>query len=142
MMDIEKVAQHAIEQGLKIHRDLGPGMLESLYESVLSTQLLRSGISVERQKPITIEYAGIVYADSFRIDLLLEDKLIIEVKSVEQLAPIHTRQILTYLRMARLPLGLLMNFGAPTFREGLKRVVNNYTAPPSSPLLINQIREN
>ena len=95
-----------------------------------NSQLQRAGLAVERQRPIAIEYDGIVYHEGFRADLLVEGKLIIEIKSVDQLAPVHSRQLLTYLRMARLTLGLLMNFGAPTFREGLKRIANNHPDIP------------
>ena len=137
-MDIEKLAEVAVDTGLRIHRDLGPGMLESAYEAILAAQLTKVGVPLERQRAMAIEYDGVVVRDAFRVGLLLGRSLIIEVKSVEQLAPIHTRQILTYLRMSKLPLGLLMNFGAPTFRQGLKRVVNDYEAPGKSPLLINR----
>ena len=137
-MDVEKLAQVAVDVGLKVHRDLGPGMLESVYEAVVATQLAKAGVPVERQKMIAVEYDGDFYQEAFRVDLLLGGKLIIEVKSIEQLVPIHTRQLLTYLRMSKLSVGLLMNFGAPTFRQGLKRIVNDYEAAGTSPLLINQ----
>jgi iron complex transport system substrate-binding protein len=137
-MDVEKLAEVAIDTGLKIHRDLGPGMLESVYEAVLAAQLAKAGVPLERQKSVAVEYDGVVFQEAFRVDLLLGGSLIVEVKSVEQLAPIHTRQLLTYLRMSKLCVGLLMNFGAPTFRQGLKRIVNQYEASTTSPLLINQ----
>jgi GxxExxY protein len=137
-VDIEKLAQVAVDTGLRIHRDLGPGMLESAYEAILAAQLVKGGVPVERQKPVAVEYDGVIVRDAFRVDLLLGGSLIIEVKSIEQLAPIHSRQILTYLRLSGLRVGLLMNFGAATFRQGLKRIVNDYEAPSTSPLLINR----
>jgi GxxExxY protein len=125
MYDIEKLTALAIDCGYRIHRDLGPGLLESVYETLLAAKLARSGVRVERQKPIDFEYDGIRLGEGFRADLLVERRLIIEVKSLERLAAVHSRQLLTYLRLLDLPLGLLMNFGGGTFREGLRRVVND-----------------
>lgn len=102
-------------------------MLESVYEAVLAQSLGQRGLFVERQKPISIRFGGIVMDEGFRADLLVEGKLLIELKSAERIAPVHGKQVLTYLRLMGLPLGLLMNFGAATFREGIKRVVNNHT---------------
>ena len=125
MKDIEELAGVAIDCGLKIHMDLGPGLLESFYEGALSAALIRRGLSVETQRPISVEYEGLVL-DGFRADILVERSLIIEVKSIERLAPVHGKQLLTYLRLMKQPLGLLLNFGCATFREGVKRVVNNH----------------
>lgn len=125
MSDVEKLAALAVDCGLGIHRDLGPGLLESVYETLLAAKLARAGVLVERQKPVDVEYEGIRVREGFRADLLLDRILIIEVKSVERLAAVHSRQVLTYVRLLGLPLGLLMNFGGETFREGLRRVVND-----------------
>jgi GxxExxY protein len=133
MKDVEALARLAIDHSMAIHKDLGPGLLESAYESILAASLARAGIKVDRQQPVRIRYAGLQVADAFRIDLLVENHLILEIKSVERLAPVHSRQLLTYLRLADLPLGLLMNFGGATFREGLKRIVNDYHAPAFPP---------
>jgi GxxExxY protein len=141
-MDVEELARVAVDCGFKIHSDLGPGLLESVYEAVLATSLSRRGLGVERQKPIGIEYEGITLAEGFRADLLVAGSLIIEVKSVERLTPVHGKQLLTYLRLTKQPLGLLMNFGAATFREGMKRVVNNHTDFASSRLRVNQTSRN
>ena len=138
MKDVEELAALAVDCGLGIHRDLGPGLLESVYEAILGAALTRAGLMVERQKAIEIEYDGLYLKEGFRADLLVERRLIIEVKSVEKLAAVHSRQVLTYLRLSKLPLGLLMNFGGATFREGLKRVVNSHSATASSPLLVNR----
>ena len=124
MADIELLAKVAIDCGLHIHKELGPGLLESVYEVLLADRLTRSGYSVERQKLLPIEYQGLRFQEGFRVDLLVDAKLIIEVKSVERLAAVHTKQLLTYIRLARQPVGLLMNFGGDTFREGLRRIVN------------------
>jgi GxxExxY protein len=139
LRDIEEVARVAVDCGLKAHRDLGPGLLESVYEAVLEASLLRNGLIVERKKPIHIEYDGLVFKDAFRADLLVEESVIIEIKSLDRLSPVHGKQLLSYLRLARKPLGLLMNFGGGTFREGLKRIVNEHTDFASSRLRVNQI---
>ena len=131
-MDVEEVARIAVDCRLALHRELGPGLLESAYEKILAASLARRGLYVERQRAIPIEYEGIVLQEGFRADLLLEGALIIEIKCVDRLSPVHTRQLLTYLRLAKLPLGLLMNFGGETFREGVRRVVNSHG--PFAPL--------
>lgn len=123
-MGVETIARIAVDCGFKIHRGLGPGLLESVYEAVLEQSLARCGLVVERQRPIPICFDGIAVEEGFRADLLVEGRLLIELKSVERTAPVHTKQLLTYLRLMNLPLGLLMNFGAATFREGIKRVAN------------------
>ena len=141
MVSLEELARRAVDCGLKIHRDLGPGMLESVYEAVLAAKLTGLGHVVVRQKPIEIEYEGMILREGFRADLVIDGVMIIELKVAERLAPVHGKQLLTYLKLAKLPLGLLMNFGAPTFREGLKRIINDYVAPSSSPLLVNRNRD-
>ncbi len=138
MADLEELASRAIDCGMKIHMDLGPGLFESVYEAVLAAQLEKLGLQVDRQVPIAIEYAGIAFAEGFRADLLIEGRLIVEVKSVDRLMPIHGKQLLTYLRLMGQPLGVLLNFGGATFREGIKRVVNNHTDVGSSRLRVNQ----
>jgi GxxExxY protein len=130
MSDLEKLAALAVNCGFRIHRDLGPGLLESVYETLLAAKLTRSGAFVERQKSVDIEYEGIRIREAFRADLLIDRLLAIEVKSTDRLAPVHSKQVLTYLRLLDLPLGLLMNFGGETFREGLKRVANRHNAEP------------
>jgi GxxExxY protein len=128
MSDLEKLAALTIDRAYRIHHDLGPGLLESVYETLLAAKLSDAGLRVERQKPIAIEYEGIGIREGFRADLLIERRLVVEVKSTERLAAVHSRQVLTYLRLLDLPLGLLMNFGGETFREGLRRVLNDRSA--------------
>ncbi len=135
MSDLEELAALAIECGFGIHRDLGPGLLESCYEVLLTATLARAGLAVARQKPIDIEYRGISVREAFRADLLIEGRLIVEVKAVDRLAPVHSRQVLTYLRLLDLPLGLIMNFGGGTFNEGLKRVANNPRSARARPAI-------
>jgi GxxExxY protein len=138
MAHVEELARVAVDCGIAIHKGLGPGLLESVYETVLAASLSERGIAVDRQKPVNSSYDGIVFAEGFRADLILDGRLIIEVKSVERLAAVHAKQLLTYLRLLNQPLGLLMNFGGATFREGLRRVVNNHTDFASSRLRVNQ----
>ncbi len=123
---LEYLATVAIDCGFWIHKELGPGLLETVYERVLARSIERRGLKIDRQKPVEIRFDGLVIKDAFRYDLLVEDKLLIELKSSENMMPVHGKQLLTYLRLMHLPLGLLMNFGAPTFKLGLKRIVNNH----------------
>jgi GxxExxY protein len=138
MKDVEMLSEIAVDCGLRIHQQLGPGLLESVYEALMASSLVRRGLSVERQKIIPIEFDGISFAERFRADLIVEGQLLIEIKSIERLAAVHGKQLLTYLRLTKQPLGLLMNFGAPTFKEGVKRVVNHHTNFASSRLRVNQ----
>jgi GxxExxY protein len=124
-MDVEALATIAVDCGFKVHQGMGPGLLESVYEAVLAHSLERRGLVVERQRPVPIRLDGIIIDEGFRADLLIEGRLLVELKSVERNAPVHGKQVLTYIRLMDLPLGLLMNFGAPTFREGIKRVINS-----------------
>lgn len=137
-MDVEDIATVAVDCGLKVHQGLGPGLLESAYEAVLANVIAKRGLSVERQRIIPIYFDDLIIDDGFRADLMIEGKLLIELKSVERLAPVHGKQVITYLRFLNLPVGLLMNFGAPTFREGLRRIVNQHVNTSSSPLRINR----
>jgi GxxExxY protein len=125
-MDIEELATIAVDTGFRIHDEIGPGLLESAYEALMAHSLAQRGLSVQRQVPVPIRYRGLTLDEGFRADLLVEGKLLIELKSLERIAPVHGKQVLTYIRLMRLPLGLLMNFGAATFREGIKRIVDNH----------------
>lgn len=136
-MDIETIAREVVDCGYKIHRGLGPGLLESVYEAVLARAIEGRGLSVKRQSPVPIQYEGMAFEEGFRADLLVEDKLLVELKSVEKLAPVHFKQVLTYLRLLRLPLGLLINFGAATFKEGVTRIVDNHSDFASSRLRVH-----
>ena len=138
MADIEELARLTIDCGLKIHRDLGPGLLESVYEAVLASSLIKIGLKVGRQVPIAIEYEDLAFGEGFRADLLVDGRLIVEVKSVDRLLPVHGKQVLTYLRLSGHTLGVLLNFGGATFREGVRRIVNNHTEFGSSRLRVNQ----
>jgi GxxExxY protein len=138
-MDIEELSNIVVDCGYHLHVDLGPGLLESVYEAVLAEMLRQRGLNVERQKPIKISYQNIVLEEGFRADLLIENSLIIELKSLEKMSAVHGKQLLTYLRLMKLPVGLLINFGAPTFKEGVKRMVNSHQNFASSRLRVNRI---
>ena len=126
---LEVIARDVVDFGFHIHQALGPGLLEHAYESLLAAALTQAGYEVRRQVPVQMNFKGVVVDNAFKIDLLVEDGLIVELKSLERLAPVHSRQVLTYLRLMQLPLGLLVNFGQPLFKDGLKRIANDYQGP-------------
>jgi iron complex transport system substrate-binding protein len=138
MVHVEELARIAVDAGFELHKEIGPGLLESVYEALLAASLVQRGIKVDRQKPIELRYQGLIFAEGFRADLILADRLILEIKSVDHLVPVHGKQLLTYLRLMNLPLGLVMNFGGGTFREGVKRVVNQHTDFASSRLRVHK----
>lgn len=137
-MQVEQIVAIAVDCGLKIHQQVGSGLLESAYEAILAHALEKRGLAVERQKLIPIHFDGLIIDNGFRADILINGTVLIELKSIDRLAPVHAKQVLTYLRFLDLPVGLLMNFGGETFKEGLRRIVNNYTAIKASPLRVNQ----
>jgi GxxExxY protein len=126
---LEDIARISVDCGFKLHQTLGPGLLESVYEVCLASSLADRGLSVERQRPIPIRFNGLHFEEGFRADILVEGILLIELKSTERYAPVHAKQVLTYLRLMDLPLGSLMNFGAPTFKDGVRRLLNDYVSP-------------
>jgi iron complex transport system substrate-binding protein len=140
MRDVETASADVVDAALHLHRDLGPGLLESVYETVLAAKLSRLGHSVSQQHPIDFEYDGMRFERAFRIDLLVDDSLLVEIKSVERLNGAHAKQLLTYLRLTRRPLGLLINFGGETLKDRLRRVVNDYRPSAPSRLRVNQNR--
>lgn len=119
-----EIAKIVVDAAMKVHRTLGPGLLESVYERVLEYELKSRGLSVERQKPIPVTYENLRIEDSFRADMIVENKVILELKSVERLEKVHKKQLLTYIKLADMRLGLLINFGAPLLKDGLVRMVN------------------
>ena len=124
-MQEDDIARVVVDAAYHIHKALGPGLLESAYEAILVHDLAKRGLGVERQKPIPIRYDGVTIDEGFRADIIVEDKVIVELKSVEKLAGVHGKQLLTYLRLADKRVGLLVNFGADRFRDGVRRIVNN-----------------
>ena len=121
---LNALTSRIIASAITIHRALGPGLLESAYLACLTCELHHEGIRFELQKPIPLLYRGVALDCAYRADLLVDRRVIVEVKAIDALAPIHSRQLYTYLRLADVRLGLVLNFGAMTMREGIKRVVN------------------
>lgn len=123
-MTENEISKQVVDAAFKIHTTLGPGLLESVYEAVLAYELKQRGLKVVRQKSIPVIYEEVHLEEGFRADLIVEDKVIIELKSVETIAPVHKKQLLTYLRLTNLKLGLLINFGDELIKTGITRVVN------------------
>ena len=123
-MTENEIAKIVVDAAFQIHKGMGPGLLENVYEIVLAHALKKRGLRVKRQVPVPIVFDGIRFDEGFRADLIVEDKVIVELKSVEKMAPVHKKQLLTYLRLADKKLGLLVNFGSKLIRDGISRVVN------------------
>ena len=124
-MDENTLATIIISKSIEIHRQLGPGLFESVYEAVLAQELIKIGVSVQRQQAVSISYNGCKYDEGFRADLIAHDKVIVELKSVEKVLPVHKKQLLTYLRLADKKLGLLINFGEVLLKDGITRIAND-----------------
>jgi iron complex transport system substrate-binding protein len=138
LKELDDISGDVLDIALRLHRDLGPGLLESVYETILAAKLEQMGYAVLRQQPVDIVFEGTAFLAAFRIDLLIDGRLLVEVKSVEQLHAAHAKQLLTYLRLTGQPVGLLINFGGATLKEGIRRIVNNHTPSASSRLRVNQ----
>ena len=119
------LAKRVLDEAFRLHTELGPGLLESVYEQVLAARLGKAGLQVETQKTIPIVVDDLTIPDAFRADLVVGGKLIVELKSVEEMKPVFAKQLLTYLRLSGLKVGLLLNFGAPSLKNGIERVANN-----------------
>jgi len=124
--EINRITSMIIESAIRIHRTVGPGILEKAYFGCLCYELVSAGLKIQTQKELPLLYQGVKIDCAYRADLIVEESVIVEVKAIESLAPIHSRQLLTYLRIAHLPVGLLLNFGALTMKQGIERVVNNF----------------
>ena len=123
-MNENEIAKEVVDAAFRVHTKLGPGLLESVYEVVLAHELKKKGFSIIRQKAVSIKYDDLVFDVGFRADIIVEDLVILELKSVEATVPVHKKQLLTYLRLADKKLGLLINFGAPLIKNGVSRIVN------------------
>ncbi len=124
MLKENKIAKLVVDAAYHVHTKLGPGLLESVYEVVLAYEIEKRRLAIERQVSVAIQYHELVFDEGFRADLVVEDSVILELKSVESVAPVHKKQLLTYLRLADKRLGLLLNFGAPLIKNGIFRIVN------------------
>jgi GxxExxY protein len=123
-MQENAISKEIVDATFTIHTKLGPGLLESIYEVLLAYELKKRGLNIARQIPVVVEYDGIRFEEGYRLDLLVEDKVIVEVKSIEKVANIHKKQLLTYMRLTKKKLGLLINFNEVLIRDGITRVVN------------------
>ena len=123
-MTENQIAAIVVDAALKIHKILGPGMLESVYQATLTYELRKRGLQVDEQTPVPVYYETVKLELAFRVDLLIDEKVVVEIKSIERLAPVHRAQLLTYLRLMDLRLGLLINFNVELIRDGIQRVVN------------------
>lgn len=124
-MQINEVSGKIIECAIRVHKELGSGLLENTYEVCLLFELHREGLNARRQVHMPVEYSGVKIDVGYRLDLLVEDQVIVELKSVEKMLPIHEAQILTYLKLSGLKLGLLLNFNEKVLKDGIKRIANN-----------------
>jgi iron complex transport system substrate-binding protein len=122
--ELERIAKDVVDASMQIHKALGPGLLETVYAVILQKKLEDRGYKVEREKPIPVRFEGIEFEMGFRADLMINECFIVELKSVEKLAPVHGKQLLTYLKITGLRLGLLINFGEELLKDGIKRVAN------------------
>lgn len=130
-MSENEIAKIIVDSAYHIHVKLGPGLLESVYESVLAYELKKRGLNVVRQQPIPVVYDELRFDEGFRVDLVVNDLVIIELKSVEKGHPVHKKQLLTYIRLADRRLGLLINFGEALIKDGISRIVNNMRDEPN-----------
>ena len=130
---LDDITDKIISAAIKVHRELGPGLLESAYEACLAFELSESRLKVEQQKTLPIIYRDVKLDAGYRLDMLVEDSVIVEVKAVEQIAPIHQAQLLSYLKLSGCQVGLLINFNFKMLKQGIKRLVNNYPETLRSP---------
>lgn len=125
-MEINHLSSQVIKAAINVHKELGPGLLESVYQSCMIIELKNLGLKTESELPLQVSYRGeVISRDGLRIDLLVEDRIIVELKSVEKVLPVHKKQLLTYLRLAEKPLGLLINFNEVLLKDGINRVINS-----------------
>ena len=138
-LSFNELTERVIGACMEIHRALGPGLLESAYEECLCHELSLAEIAFERQKPLPVHYKEVNLDCGYRLDLVIEQKLIVELKAVESLLPVHEAQLLTYLKLSALTLGLLINFNVPVLKSGIKRIANNFQ-DSASPRLCGEIK--
>ncbi len=134
MRDFNQITGEVVDTAYRLHSHVGPGLLEGVYESILAHALAKRGLHVERQKPIPFEWEGVRVEEACRLDLFVEGCVVVELKSLEKLHPVHHKQVLTYLRLLDLPIGLLINFGAVSLKGGMHRILN-YRAPTAAEVL-------
>ena len=132
-MNENQIAKVIVNAAYQIHTKLGPGLLETVYQVVLAHELRKQGLSVEREVPVPIFYDGLRFDEGFRADLIVNDKVIVELKSIETLHPVHAKQLLTQIRLSNRKLGLLINFGEELIKNGIRRLINGTIEPEEDP---------
>ena len=125
MKDLEEIRRNIVHSAIKVHKTLGPGLLESVYQKCLAYELEKTGLTVTCEVPLPVKYETVVIDAGFRIDMMIQRTVIIENKTVDKIAPIHEAQLLTYLKLTNLKLGFLLNWNVPLMKDGIKRMVNN-----------------
>lgn len=130
------ITAEIVDAAYHLHRGLGPGLLESVYERLLARELVRRGLHVERQKSVTFEYDGLTFDGALTVDLLINGCVAVEIKATEKTIPVHLRHTYTYVHLLGLEVGLLLNFGAPTMKDGIRRIVDGYRPTPRSRLRV------
>ncbi len=128
-----EITGRIIGAAIEVHRHLGPGLLESAYEECLCYELNQMGLQFQRQLPLPIQYKGVRLTSAHNMDLMVENAIVVEIKATEGMAPVHSAQLLTYLKFSDKRVGLLINFNVPVLKDGLKRIVNHYTGPAIAP---------
>jgi GxxExxY protein len=126
MKDIEEIGRNIVHSAIKVHKALGPGLLESVYQKCLAYELEKAGLTVVCEVPLPVKYESVTIDTGFRIDMMIQQTVIIENKTVDKIAPIHEAQLLTYLKLTNLKLGFLLNWNVPLMKDGIKRMVNNF----------------
>ncbi len=125
-MEVNEITGIVVDRCIAIHKELGPGLLESVYQRILAYELRKAGLSVETEVPISVEWDGRVIDESFRADIIFAGKVLLELKSVEDTLPVHQKQTLTYLKLSKIQIGLLINFGEPLLKHGIHRIANDF----------------
>ncbi len=127
--EAEKLTVIVLDHAMFLHKRIGPGIAESVYEELLFDRLTQAGLKVDRQQPVNLVFENKIYQNAFRYDLLVENILLIELKSLEVMGPVHIKQVQTYIRLMNLPIGLLLNFGCETLKQGIRKIYNKQWSP-------------
>ena len=138
-MDLNEISAKVIGAAIDVHKEIGPGLLESVYQKCMEIELKEKGLKVDTETPVYVTFKGHEISDNaFRIDLIVEDAILVELKSVEEIKPVHKKQLLTYLRLTGKQLGLLINFNEALLRDGIIRIANNYSTTAQSAVVSSE----
>jgi GxxExxY protein len=131
---VDAITGDVLDAAIQVHRELGPGLFESIYETLLAARLERAGYRVARQVPVDLVHDGLRFEAAFKVDILIEERIVIEIKAVERLVALHRKQVLSYLRILKQPVGLLINFNTSLLKDGFHRIENTHSASSPTPL--------